>query len=286
MGLGGYLTWTAAAREIVSSAGIPNLKVFPFEQHGSLIRPIKSPIFKNNPNFCQNISEGGDMYFPLQLNHPQTNYCKDDTPQKAVHRYDKHIIHQICEFYGIRNARLKCDIFLDSDEENHIQSIIVKNKVPSRFLVIDPSCNKEYTKNKFDEFAKWQSVVNDLKGDITFVQVGLAGSRLLEGAIDITGQTSFRHAAGIIKRSLGFVGSEGGLVHAATSFNKRSVVIITGFIHPDLVAYPLNKNIWINGDNHGPCGMKAECKKCTKASAEFDHNIISDNINELLGELN
>ena len=91
MGLGGYLMWTAVAREIASRI---NLKVLPIESHGNSIRMIHSPIFYNNPNFVQS-EERFDSVFPMVLNNPNTNYCKKDTPEKAFHRHDKHIISQI-----------------------------------------------------------------------------------------------------------------------------------------------------------------------------------------------
>ena len=91
MGLGGYLTWTAVAREIHQAAGT---KVFPFEMHGQFIKPVKTEIFNNNPYIQQEFDN--TIGAPMQLNNPATNYCKQDTPEKAVHRYDRHIIEQIC----------------------------------------------------------------------------------------------------------------------------------------------------------------------------------------------
>ena len=123
MGLGGYLTWTAAAREICKRN--PGSRVFPIEVHGSFIRPIKSEVFKNNPWIVQSFSESnGDFCIPMILNDPKTNYCKLDTPEKAVHRYDKHIIGQICEHYGINDPELRCDIFLSDDENKKVDYLI------------------------------------------------------------------------------------------------------------------------------------------------------------------
>ena len=65
-----------------------------------------------------------------------------------------------------------------------------------------------------------------------------------------------------------FLSSEGGLVHAATAFNTKSVVIITGYQSEEMVAYPQNINI--NISKHGPCGLKKECPECKKAAEEHD----------------
>ena len=281
MGLGGYLTWTAVARELCQK--IPGTKVFPFEQHGNFIKPIKSKIFYNNPNFYQEITEEPTFCFPLQLNNPETNYCKKDTAERAHHRYDRHIIEQICEVYGIQSPKLQCEIFLDEKEKNKINTLLDESEIEGNFLTIDPSCNKEYTVNKFDQFHKWQQVVNDLKKEIQIVQIGPANVRVLDNVVNLTGQTTFRQAAGIVGKSSIFLGSEGGLVHAATAFDTSCVVVTTGFMHPNLSRYPDHKIVWANND-HGPCGMKIYCNECDRASKNLDYSIIVENIRELLEE--
>lgn len=264
MGLGGYLTWTAVARELVQRSGIE--KVFPFEQHGQLIRPIKSDIFKNNPYISQDFNN--ERAIPLQLNNPQSNYCKQDTPEKAVHRYDKHIIEQICEMYGINDPKLKCELYFDDKEIDTVESLVGERK---DFIVIEPQSNDEYTVNKRYPLSKWQHVADELiKDGHTIVQIGRkTKDQVLSGVIDLTGKTSFREAAAIISLSKLFVSSEGGLMHAANAVGTMSVILYTGFIHPKMTAYPENTNIWI-GHAHGPCGLKVHCQNCYKESIE--HN--------------
>jgi ADP-heptose:LPS heptosyltransferase len=263
MGLGGYLTWTAVARELVEASGIR--KVFPFEQHGNLIKPVKTPIFDNNPYILQEFSN--DVSIPMQLNNPQTNYCKQDTPQKAEHRYDTHIIQQICEFYGINKPRLKCEIYF-GDEEIHVVNKILSHHSMGKFLVIEPQSNDEYTVNKKYPIEKWQHVADMLlKDGHTLVQVGReTKDHVLRGVINLTGRTSFREAAQIIQRSKLLVSSEGGLMHAANAVEVPAVILYTGFIHPTMTCYPENTDIWL-GKEHGPCGMKTYCEYCSSEAA-------------------
>ena len=279
MGLGGYLTWTAAARAVKKHIN-NQIKIIPIESHGNLLKTIKSDIFKNNEDFYQNW-ENNCFTLPFILNNPKTNYCKKDTPEKAIHRYDKHIIEQICENFGINNPELKCILKLDKEEQKKVDNL-TKN-LPENFVTINTDVNSEYTQNKFNLFEKWQNIVDLLKNDITFVQIGLKGKKL-KNAIDLTDQTTFREAAGIIGKSKLFVGSEGGLIHAATAFDVPCVVVISSFIHPDLVKYPNNINIWLNEDNHGPCGMKIYCEKCHNNMKKLDEKIVCTAIRKKLGD--
>ena len=83
MGLGGYLTWTATAREIRKKYG-KQIKILPVEQHGSFLKYVQSEVFENNDDFCNNLAlEKDKLLLPLVLNNPNANYCKKDTPEKT-----------------------------------------------------------------------------------------------------------------------------------------------------------------------------------------------------------
>ena len=271
MGLGGYLCWTAAAREIRKKHG-DNIKLMPVEQHGSLFKFLLNhkdiEIFKDNNDFCLSYSQGSlnnSFILPLVLNNPSANYCKKDTPNKAFHRTDKHIIEQYCEIYGIDNPNLKCYLKASESSRWFKEKIEKWFDTPSKaetppFITIEPNSNLDYTPNRAYPFEKWQNIVNALKNKIPFVQVGVKGSRILENVIDWTGKTTFRNTAGMIGHSRLFLSAEGGLVHAATAFNTKSLVIITGYQSEKMVAYPQNINV--NISSHGPCGLKLECQEC------------------------
>jgi len=204
------------------------------------------------------------------LNNQELNYCKRDTPKRAYHRYDKHVVAQICEYYGIQNPRLNCEIYFSSSEVNSINSLISRNNL-DEFVVIEPQSNDEYSCNKVYPFEKWQNITNDLiASGITVVQVGReTSSKNLEGAVNLTGKTSFKEAAGIISKSKMFISSEGGLMHAANGLGVFSIIIYTGYIHPRMTGYPDNINIWLNhGDE--PCGMKTKCQNCETVVSSHD----------------
>ena len=270
MGLGGYLMWTAAGREISNRTG---LKCLPVESHGASIKMIDSPIFHNNKNFVQPGDRFGHV-FPLVLNNPDTNYCKQDTHERAIHRHDKHVISQICELYGINNPELRCDLFL-KDEERIVVDDFLSQVCDKDYVTIEPHTKDEYTVNKSYPFEKWQKIADEIGKYKTVVQVGQKTDKVLSSCINMTGSTTFREAAGIISASDMFIGSEGGLMHAANAMKTKSVIVITGFLHPDMTCYPDNINIWV-GANHGPCGMKTLCEKCKKECKDHDVSEIYD----------
>lgn len=277
MGLGGHLMWTATARELFKRT---NLKCLPIETHSAAIRMIDSPVFYNNPHFVQP-GEKFEYVIPLVLNDPSTNYCKKDTPTKATHRHDRHIIEQYCEQFGIQNPDLKCEIFLSESEKIFLDDFRLSFG-NDEYIVIEPHTKDEYTVNKTYPFEKWQKVVDEISKYKKIVQVGQKTDKVLKGCLDLTGKTSFREACSIISDSRLFIGPEGGLMHAANSVGIKSLIVITGFIHPRMTCYKENINIWI-GKQHGPCGLKVECEKCKNECSEHNPDTIVELAKKELG---
>ena len=271
MGLGGHLTWTATAREIYKKY---NKKVFACER-GKLINSI---IFANNKNF----SDSPVNSIAVDLSRKETNYCLSDSPDKAVLRTDKHIIEIQCEYYGISNPDLKCDLFFTNEEVDNINNLC--KTLPKRFLTIEPNSKSTYTVNRQYPFKKWQNVVRVLLKDIEIVQTGCKDSPLLDGVIDVRGKTSFREACLLIGKSDLFVSIEGGLVHGATATKTQSLVIIGGYASHKLIKYP--DNFYIDISSHGHCGMKKMCELCKKDAETHDENSIIKYIYEILSRRN
>jgi ADP-heptose:LPS heptosyltransferase len=281
MGLGGYLTWTVVAKEIKKRAS-NNVKILPIERHGHCIKLIKSEIFKNNNDFYYASQDSNDdtYLFPIVLNDPNANYCKKDTIQKAFHRTDKHIIEQCCEAYGIENPELKCVLKLNREEENFASDFHERVLNGEKFVTIEPFSKDNYTPNRSYPIEKWQKIVNSICDKIKIVQIGNSG-KILNNVVDLTCQTTFREAVAVIDKSELFLAAEGGLVHAATAVDTKSIVIITGYQSEKMVAYPQNINI--NISSHGPCGLKITCPECQKDAENHDFKEIVCEAEKYLG---
>ena len=163
-----------------------------------------------------------------------------------------------------------------------LKRLIMTNIIKDDYVVIEPHSKTNYTPNRMYPFQKWQEAVNEVSKHISVVQVGQKTDKKLKNCIDLTGTTTFREAAAIIKRSSAYMGSEGGLMHVANAVGTRSVIIVTGYQSPKMTCYPENINIWIN-DGHGPCGKKTLCKNCFDSVNSHDSMEISNSIMKILG---
>ena len=274
MGLGGYLTWTAVARELNKKYGQMMIPIDMFIGKGSdgssipLVKLKMNKIFYNNPHIIQEFSKKEGVLsrehgIQVQINSENASYCKSDMIDKVVHKSDRHIIETACLAAGIKNPELKCEIYLDEKEKRDVKELV--KEIDGDFITVEPYSKKEYTVNREYPFEKWQKIVNELSMYIKVVQLGIPESRLLDNVIDFRGRTTFRTAGGIIGQSIFLISTEGGLTHLATAFKTPAVVIITGYQSKKMVSYP--QNFYIDISSHGPCGLKDQCLDC-KADAE------------------
>ena len=138
-------------------------------------------------------------------------------------------------------------------------------------MTIEPYSNTDYTPNRAYPRKHWQSIVDSLARDIAIVQVGNAPF-VLDGVIDLRNVTTFREACGVIGQSKLFISTEGGLVHGATAFGTKSIVLLTSYQDPRMVSYPQNENIFIG--SHDACGSKVLCGKCVSDAENHDPMLV------------
>lgn len=280
--------WSAAARELHRATGKRVVFYDPMQAGGmSWIRWPKGEahVWDGNPHVYVRKSfdalvEDDDLPYDVQcvsLNDPATNYCKLDTPTHCVQRHDRHVVRQICEHFGVVPKSIDPQLYLTDDELRDARAF-VDASLPSSsrpFITVEPWTKDGYTVNKTYPFEKWQVVVDALREQFDVIQIGAPGSRVLDGVCPAVGLTTFRGAAAIQEMAVFHIGSEGGLMHSARAVGTKSVVVVTGFLHPTMTCYPEDTVLWI-GKGHGPCGMKVRCDRCVAECAAHDPREITE----------
>ena len=124
------------------------------------------------------------------------------------------------------------------------------------FIYIEPNTKGTFGGNKDWGFENWQKVVNSLP--YRFVQ---GWGRKLDGVEQINTK-SFRHACGLLSKADFFVGTDGGLHHAAAALGKPAVVVWGGLVSPKILGYDTHINL--HSGTHS-CGSRTACEHCRKA---------------------
>jgi len=126
-------------------------------------------------------------------------------------------------------------------------------------VYIEPNIKGWLGPNKDWGFDRWQEVVNRMP-HVSFVQ---GQGRTLDG-VNVTqlDTESFRDACGLLYHCSLFVGTDGGMHHAAAAFGKKAVVIWGGYTHPRNLGYDFHTNLHAGVE---PCGNTKPCDHCKRA---------------------
>jgi hypothetical protein len=175
----------------------------------------------------------------------------------------QHIIAHMCAAAGL-SGQIALRPYLYLTPQEYAEGEIVAGQIAiqssargARFHMM----NKEWYPDRF------QQLVDGLKGQHTFVQVGTKLDPPIAGAIDMRGKTTIRQTAAILARSRLFVGLVGFLMHLARSVETRSVIVFGGRESPWQSGYPCNINL-TSTPSCSPCWRWNTC--------EFNRRCMSD----------
>lgn len=139
-------------------------------------------------------------------------------------------------------------------------------------IMIEPNTKVEGS-NKAWIYTRWQELV-ERGGE--FVQVG--GPKVLKGVQHVVAPT-FRHACAVLAVSKAFVGTEGGLHHAAAALNVPAVVLFSEFISPEITGYTQHRNLRHAGPT---CGSRITCQGCIASMDRITVDEVETNLREIL----
>jgi hypothetical protein len=143
----------------------------------------------------------------------------------------------------------------------------------TNFAYIEPNIKGWLGPNKDWGFNKWQQVVSRLP-EITWIQ---GPGRKLEGVTQVSTE-SFRDACSLLDRAAFFLGTDGGLHHAAAALGKKAVVVWGGYTHPRNLGYDTHINLHSGVE---PCGNLAPCDHCKKAMDRITVDMVVNSIGRL-----
>lgn len=175
------------------------------------------------------------------------------------------------------------EIRLTADERKWAVEQFTMGDQHPRFIVINPSWKAKGGggQNKDWGIERWAEVARAM--DVLLVQ--FADDWVLPGVVLIPAPT-FRHACAILERSIGYVGHEGGLHHAAAALGKPAVVVFGGFISPEVTGYRNHTNLYAPDERYPlGCGETAPCDHCRasmdKITVEQVVNAVKEMVNAL-----
>ncbi len=141
------------------------------------------------------------------------------------------------------------------------------------YIYIEPNVKGSFGGNKDWGFEKWQKVVESCP--FKFVQ---GRGRRLGGVAQVETKT-FRDACALLRRCSFFVGTDGGLHHAAAALGKRAVVVWGGLVGPRSLGYDFHINL--RGEGVQDCGSSRPCEHCRAAMDKVSIETVLRGVEEM-----
>lgn len=243
MGYGDELMAAGEAEKLYNELG---LKVVITDQRG---RRRWSDIWDGNPAIATeaDIARGKVQYITNGPNARPYNANVPFTAQAGI------------KFTDWRARDHRGRIYL-TDEERELGTSTRDRVGP--YWVIEPSPIASSNPNKQWFHERFADVVRQVS-DRAWVQGVHSSFRPIEGITYVPTKT-FRLACGLLSAASGYLGTEGGLHHAAAALGIPAVVIFGGCMSVETFGYPEHLNIADDGPD-SPCGRWVPCEHCRQA---------------------
>lgn len=207
--------------------------------------------------------EGGPRYVHVDM--AIHSYAERQLADRFIWKQGGHATAVIARRFTKHTPERTCEIYFSEVEENAIDQFLATKRVASPFIALDNGTNRDWFGDlRAWPAERWQETVDRLRADrpdISVVQIGLESAPPLDGVVDLRGQTNFREAALVIKRSALFIGTEGGPMHAARAVEARSVILWGGVTLPEFAGYPDHHRVVCAYAPCAPCGLLGCCNK-------------------------
>jgi ADP-heptose:LPS heptosyltransferase len=243
--LGDAVVTTAAARDLHRATG-GRAKI--------QVLTAAPDIWRNNPyiQHVQTVEEAKDL--PLIIDF---RYEPSEETRVIGHMLQLHYrIFERATGQAVPLTEFRGDVHLSEAEKQPPTEF----GVPARYWLLSAGCKPDRTWKAWSR-ARYQAVVDSLRGYVDFVQVGAAAhiNQPFAGVTNLVGQTSVRDLVRLTYHAAGVLSSITGLMHLAAALQKPAVVIAGGAENPWYSCYPNHQILHTIGEL--PCCSAIGCGK-------------------------
>ncbi len=146
-------------------------------------------------------------------------------------------------------------------------------------VMIEPNVKANGHTNKAWEMMRWRELAGDPQ--FNFVQCGPPGTLPVHPNVILVRTQTFREAMAVLSVCRAFVGTEGGLMHAAAGLKVPGVIIWSEFISPRVTGYSTLTNLRaVPADRW--CGRRLNCATCRQSMQAIGVETVKKNLLKVL----
>lgn len=184
--------------------------------------------------------------------------------------------HTGWRFTDWRAADHRPTLYLSAREQ---AKVLALQRIHGDYVLIEPT---PVTKpvNRRPPLAFWHLLADRLRptlGPTRLVQLGHEHAHYVPGLVRIEQihPLDFRDACTILAGARLFIGTEGGLAHAAAALRIPAVILWGGCISAAALGYPDHVNL-VDDQPETPCGALAPCLHCGEAWMRLEPAAVAD----------
>ncbi len=206
-------------------------------------------------------SDTGALFIHIDMR--MYSYGSKVLPDRIVWTSDKRAADSILHHFSPGHVKHDCELHVREDDHVAYKSVLNDTDLQSPFVVIEPDTNRDFFGTlrqwPYENWCAFVETLRQKRPDVSIVQIGLSGAKIVPGAIDLRGRTSFRTAALLLGESDLFVGTESGLMHAANAVGAKALILWGGITLPDYIGYPTQQTTICKYVPCAPCGRRGAC---------------------------
>jgi ADP-heptose:LPS heptosyltransferase len=214
------------------------------------------------------------------------SYAEHQTKKRMIWKSGGHAMQVIAKNFKASVKDPLPELYFTLLEAGRVKEFIDSKIGAESYIVVEPGTNKDWFGDlRSWPMDRWQELVYHIKKTypkLLVLQVGLTDTQLLEGVVDLRGRTSFREAALVIKNSSLFIGTEGGLMHAAAAVNAPSLILWGGITLPSFAGYQNHQKILSNFVSCAPCGQLGWCDNDNICMKSIETYAVNEQVNRIL----
>jgi hypothetical protein len=199
----------------------------------------------------------------VHLDMQMLSYAESQDRYRTIWKTGGHACETIVRQFGATPRGTRPEMHLTPDEQIRAAEMIARRVGTIPFVAVDVGTNREWfgTLRAWPP-ERWSELIARLRRarpETAVVLVGLKDGPAIPDTIDLRGDTSFREAVAVIARASLFVGTEGGLMHAAAAVGTSGLILWGGLTLPEFAGYPELHRILCNYVACAPCGQHGWC---------------------------
>jgi hypothetical protein len=210
----------------------------------------------------EKLMQSGSLRY-LHIDMRIHSYAQRVEQRRIVWKTNPRAADAVLSRFSNKPASLDCELYFSEAERLANAQFIQDYGLDSGFILIEPSTNRDY----FGELRswpreRWESLLQGLRchfPHLKIVQTGLPDGEPLPGIVDLRGKTDFRGAALLLQSASLFIGTEGGLMHAANAVGARALILWGGVTLPEFAGYPTRQRTICKYVACAPCGRRGVC---------------------------